>query len=111
MLISAEIRWFWRDSPPSELHSWFMSPDIHGCAVGGGSNDPRLDTYLRDAVQAELGIKLRAGKTPEVKGLVTVIANGIPAGPFAGPIEIWTKWESRALSFEKLPTIETRKRR
>jgi hypothetical protein len=111
MLISAEIRWFWPDAPPPALHDWFASISIHGCAVGGGDDDPRPDAYLRDASQRELGIKARAGKTVEVKGLVTVVWNGLRASPFAGPIEIWTKWSAAALTLDPTRTIETRKRR
>jgi hypothetical protein len=111
MLISAEIRWFWPDATPPALHDWFASIGIHGCAVGGGDDDPRPDAYLRDATQQELGIKARAGKTIEVKGLVTVVWNGLRAGPFAGPIEIWTKWTAAALTLDPRTTIETRKRR
>jgi hypothetical protein len=63
------------------------------------------------ASQRELGIKVRAGKTVEVKGLVTVEWNGLRTGPFAGPIEIWTKWSAAALTLDLTRTIETRKRR
>jgi hypothetical protein len=110
MFISAEIRWFWPDAPPPALHDWFASIGIHGCALGGGADDPRPDVYLRDATR-ELGIKARGGKTVEVKGLVAVASDGLLAGPFAGPIEIWGKWSAAALTLNPARTIETRKRR
>jgi len=111
MLVSAEIRWFWRDASPLGLRDWFESAEVHGCPVGGGDEEPRPDAYLRDASQQELGIKARAGNSIEVKGLVAVIWNGLPSGPFAGPIEIWTKWSAPALTLNAATTIGTRKTR
>ncbi len=92
MQISAEIRWFWLRSAPPQLREWFESEAIHGCPVGGGdTKDPRPDLYLREAMQTELGIKARAGKIVEVKGLVAISWSGLADGPFRGPIEIWSK--------------------
>jgi hypothetical protein len=58
------------------------------CPPGGGLL--RLDEYLSDPNQCELGIKRRGGKKGvEVKGLVTHAEQQLAAGPFVGPIEIW----------------------
>jgi len=60
MQISAEIRWFWLNAPPTGLQKWFFDPAIHGCGIGGGIE--RTDEYLCDATQSELGIKRRGGE-------------------------------------------------
>jgi len=105
MEVSAEIRWFWQGTGPTGLHAWFSD-----CADGGGI--PRTDVYLLDPQQAELGIKLRGGKSGiEVKGLVATIANGSRHPSFAGPIEIWTKWPSTALSLTGAAVIQVNKTR
>jgi hypothetical protein len=110
MEVSAEIRWFWQSPGPADLKAWFTSFAAHGCAAGGG--DPRTDAYLLDPEQAELGVKLRSGKSGvEVKGLVATIADICPEPPFAGPIEIWTKWPSAALSLSGAAVIQVNKRR
>ena len=54
MLVSAEARWFWNGAPPRDLERWFAERPI---AAGGGT--PRVDDYLLDARQQELGIKRR----------------------------------------------------
>jgi len=99
MLASAELRWFWPESPPDGLESWFRAGP---CAPGGGQ--PRRDEYLLDPSQTELGIKARGGgRGVEVKGLVAV---GPPlAAPFAGDTQLWVKWTSPALSLVGLPRI------
>ena len=112
MLVSAEIRWFWHSSPPLTLPKWFRGEgefaNSHPCEAGGGQ--PRKDGYLRDSSQAELGIKSRGGKKGvEIKGLVTVLWDGISAGPFSGPVEIWTKWTSESLVLDPGQLIFTTK--
>ncbi len=108
MQVSAEIRWFWRNEPTA-LREWFCSRDEF-CAAGGGA--PREDQYLRDARQAELGLKRRGGKAGiEVKGLVAVTSGGLVVGPFLGPIEIWTKWTCEALELPPALTVTIRKER
>jgi len=109
MQISAEIRWFWPREAPAGLQEWFTSASAHRCPAGGGQ--PRVDAYLRDPAQRELGIKLREGKGVEVKGLITVLWTTLSADPFVGPIEIWAKWNSKALSLNETMTLKTTKTR
>jgi hypothetical protein len=105
LLLSAEMRWFWKDAAPRGLSEWFHDPSIHGCGPGGGP-PPRVDVYVIGHGSGELGIKVRGtkgkgmgeiGPTPqsdvEVKGLVAFDETGSQARPFAGPIEVWCKWE------------------
>jgi hypothetical protein len=87
MFISAEVRWFWHNSCPQQVHDWFFKT---GLSPGGGH--PRIDRYLRQPNQAEIGIKER-GDTPglEVKGLVATRRS--PAlTTIASSFEIWCKW-------------------
>ncbi len=110
MEVSAEIRWFWEGAGPPGLREWFRSEESHGCAAGGGGL--RVDAYLSDPKQEELGIKVRGSqKGVEVKGLVAVIGEGCRDSPFVGPIQIWTKWSSDALSLTDAPLILVSKRR
>jgi hypothetical protein len=110
MEVSAEIRWFWQGTGPANLQEWFTSREFHECAAGGGSF--RIDAYLHDPEQVELGIKLRGKKSAvEVKGLVAGAAACCPNYPFAGPIEIWSKWSSTALSLTGAEVIRVSKRR
>ena len=108
MQVSAEIRWFWRSAPPTGLEDWFCKAESHGCPAGGGK--ARVDEYLRDLSQPELGLKRRGGKKGvEVKGLVAVLWSGLVAAPFAGPVEIWGKWTSETL--ELIPVVSVEKLR
>jgi len=110
MLISAEIRWFWRDTAPEGLEDWFSGAAGHPNAAGGGGT--RTDDYLRDTTQSELGIKRRGGrKSIEIKGLVSVLQEGLDAGPLVGEIELWAKWISGAVDLESDATIAVGKRR
>ncbi len=110
MQVSAEIRWFWQLNPPPALQSWFCNTDVHGCVAGGGKK--RVDEYLFDPGQIELGIKRRGGKQgAEVKGLVSVVRNGLAVPPFTGPVELWTKWPSDQLDLRPFVTIATVKQR
>jgi hypothetical protein len=111
MQVSAEARWFWREAPPDGLERWFVDRPI---AAGGGT--PRIDEYLLDARQQELGIKTRgdAGGRPgaggiEVKGLVEIRAPLPP--PFPARVQIWTKWTSFALPIDGVPRVTIRKTR
>jgi hypothetical protein len=66
MRLTAEIRWFWPDRPPQELHAWFVGA---GAAwVAAGASKTRVDEYLRDPDQDSLGIKKRGGGDVEIKG-------------------------------------------
>jgi hypothetical protein len=110
MHITAEIRWFWPDCPPPGLDAWFRDAALHGCPAGGG--DRRLDEYLYQPGQAELGLKRRGGGDGvEIKGLLSVAPDALKAGPFAGSPERWVKWESPALSLEGRQLIRLTKRR
>lgn len=110
MQVSAEIRWFWPNLPPAGLRAWFCEAGADWCAAGGGNK--RIDEYLSDPGQAELGIKRRGGKSGvEIKGLVSVVRDGLAQPPFAGSVEIWTKWTSERLDLGTLATIGTTKRR
>ena len=105
MLVSAEVRWFWRDTLPPGLEHWFQSGRL---PPGGGTS--RQDEYLVDPRQRELGVKKRSGREGiEIKGLVEVRAP-LP-DPFAGRVQIWTKWTSNAVTIDHLPRTTVRKRR
>lgn len=110
MHVSAETRWFWHDEPPRGFRDWFLGTGSYGTAVGGGST--RVDEYLIDPEQSELGLKVRGGTTGiEVKGLIAVIRDDLGVPPFAGPIELWAKWTSKVLQIASFPTICTEKQR
>ncbi|MBN1612996.1 MAG: hypothetical protein JW950_00885 [Deltaproteobacteria bacterium] len=110
MLISAEIRWFWHKRPAPGIDDWFLRSDVHPCAAGGGMT--RVDRYLRNPCQGELGIKRRGGVPGiEVKGLVKVTWGGLTADPFSGPVELWAKWTVESLELEMDALIAVEKRR
>lgn len=112
MFVSAEIRWFWPDSPPPEFKQWFLSSAAHPYAAGGGAWPPRRDVYLYDPEQTELGIKARGVKAGlEVKGLVTSLPDVVLDGPFRATAELWTKWDSKVLTLDRAPTVVTNKTR
>jgi hypothetical protein len=105
VLVSAELRWFWRDAPPAGLEAWFRSGPY---PPGGGT--PRTDEYLVDIGQLELGLKRRNAKTGvEVKGLVAV--RGTSSAPLEGRVQIWCKWTSEALTIDHLPRVAVHKTR
>ena len=103
MWVSAEVRYFWSAFPP-EVDRWFRS----GIPPGGGQS--RVDEYLRDPQQIELGMK-RRGQNPgvEIKGLVAHGKTG--EEPFAGRVQIWTKWTSEALRLDSASTVAITKQR
>jgi hypothetical protein len=107
MQVSAEIRWFWQDASPPSLEDRFCKADGHYCSAGGGGGGTRVDEYLRDASQIELGLKRRGSK----KGveLVAVTCGGLAVGPFAGPVELWAKWTSEPLELNSASTLTTEK--
>jgi hypothetical protein len=111
MQVSAEIRWFWKDTIPSGLKDWFCDKQNDSYVAGGGVKI-RADQYLRDTRQNEMGIKLRGGKSGvEVKGLVSVISDQLAVGPFHGNIEVWTKWTTESLELPASSLVTTEKRR
>jgi hypothetical protein len=105
MLLSAEVRWFWEGRIP-ELTQWFGSGPF---APGGG--EVRVDTYVVDPAQVELGVKSRGNKPGlELKALVSERqSRGI--GPLQAATQIWTKVSSTVLSLDGLPAMATHKRR
>ena len=108
MQVSAEIRWFWRNNPPLNLVEWFRNHGAGNCPAGGGKE--RVDEYLYDPVQSELGLKHRGGKPGvEVKGLVAANWSSLEVEPFRGPVELWAKWTSEPLVLNA--TVATTKTR
>lgn len=111
MQVSAEIRWFSHGIVPRAFKDWFCNNQTNSGSAGGGLK-VRVDQYLHDRRQVELGIKLRGGKSGvEVKGLVAVISNRLTVGPFEGKIEIWTKWTTDALELPPNSLLAVEKRR
>jgi hypothetical protein len=89
--VSAEIRWFYPDECPANLHRWFggMSP-----APGGGKL--RIDEYLSQTNQSEVSIKKRGGRPGvEIKGLIAVCRSELT--PFAPYVELWCKWRLQSI--------------
>jgi hypothetical protein len=110
MQVSAEVRWFWREDEPIVLAQWFRSKDAHGRTCGGGGI--RIDKYLVDGRQTELGIKSRGGKGgTEIKGLVAITGTELEAAPFVGSIEIWTKWTTNSIDLASYKTVTIEKQR
>ena len=94
MFVSAEIRWFYPDECPANLHRWVgeMSP-----APGGGKL--RIDEYLSQTNQSEVSIKIRGGRPGvEIKGLVAVCRSELV--PFAPYVGLWCKWRLQASALE-----------
>lgn len=87
MLVSAEVRWFWLNDCPQQVHDWFFKT---GLPPGGGHS--RIDRYLPQPNEGEIGVKER-GDTPglEVKGLVTTHRSPALAA-VASHLEMWCKW-------------------
>lgn len=105
MLVSAELRWFWRGGVPAAIDAWFRNREI---PAGGGTS--RTDEYLVDRRQIELGLKKRGTKPGiEIKGLVGT--RGTVSTPFDGRVQIWSKWTSETLTIDHLPRINIRKTR
>jgi hypothetical protein len=110
MLISAEVRWFWRATVLSDFQRWFCESDAHSFPAGGGK--ARTDQYLRDPEQVEMGIKRRGHATGvEIKGLVMLVPETITFGHLRGPAEIWGKWNSTKLKIDTPSLIAVRKHR
>src|SRR6266481_3714212 len=108
MQVSAEIRWFWNNVPPPKLREWFRNATKDTCPAGGG--ELRVDEYLYDHSQIELGLKRRGGKPGvEVKGLVAAKWGNLTAGPFVGPIDLWTKSTSEVLELRSGWTVPIEK--
>ena len=95
MMVSAELRWFWKDAAPPDITHWFD----RGVPAGGG--EPRRDRYYPQPGPPELGVKTRGeggGKEQvEIKGLVGTRTPQI-LDPRPGldlrRVEIWCKWSA-----------------
>ena len=87
MLLSAELRWFWRGHCPQPVYDWFFKS---GLPPGGGHS--RIDRYIPQRGEAEISLKKRGAKPElEVKGLITT-RRVLELEPLAPHIEIWCKW-------------------
>src|SRR5262245_21323761 len=96
MLVTAEIRWFWGGAPPEPFKEWFLAAPVHPFPAGGGSAE-RTDEYLFEPGPSELGIKARGNKPGlEIKGLIALLPDAIPDGPFKGSADLWSKWTSHS---------------
>lgn len=100
MMVSAELRWFWRDAAPPKISQWFLSG---GVPPGGGREPPRRDRYYLHRRDPELGVKARGeggGKDQvEIKGLVAIrppqsLGLGFPLDLDVRRVEIWCKWSA-----------------
>ncbi|HMB93620.1 MAG TPA: hypothetical protein VKP65_22400 [Rhodothermales bacterium] len=83
MIASAEVRWFYRGSPPDAVSAWFDLLDPH-------AEPPRTDWYLRPT-DAAMNVKWREGqmqpKRRDAPGEAITFAENIH-----GLIERWRKW-------------------
>jgi hypothetical protein len=114
MQISAEARLWWPDGNANAVEYWFeqlteFEPGGKLAFNGYCYSEPRTDAYAVDLGQAELGIKLRAAGTAkariEVKSLVATRGEAA----LFGPVTIWTKNASAALTLDGLETVATNK--
>jgi hypothetical protein len=87
MLTTAEVRWFWPEHCPQQLHDWFFQT---GLPPSGGHS--RIDRYIPQPNEPELSVKQRGDKPGlEFKGLVTTHRSPV-LDALAGHLEIWCKW-------------------
>jgi hypothetical protein len=109
MQVSAEVRWFWADTPPSDLADWYRRRAGQH-APGGGLH--REDVYLLDTSQVELGLKTRGTKPGvEIKGLVRTSSAAIGQAPLRARAELWTKWSTQSLDLSGRSTVTLDKQR
>jgi len=105
MLPSAELRWFWK-GPRPRLQAWLL-----GSAHGSCREETRVDHYLRQPGQHELGIKRRGAEHGvEIKTLVSE-GTAHTIGTLTARTQIWTKVWTARLDLEGLPTVAVRKSR
>ena len=106
MLVSAEVRWFWRGQHRQPVHDWFFKS---GLPPGGGQS--RIDRYAPQRGKAEISLKRRGNKPEfEVKGFVTT--RGISElEPLATHIEIWCKWSCAIPSLDLRDEVAVTKTR
>src|SRR5262249_58697191 len=106
MFVSAEARWFWHHHCPEEVHDWLFKA---GMSPGGGP--PRIDKYLLQRYESEIGIKERGGKSGlEIKGLVGIISEPSLAS-LTSYIEVWCKWSCASSGLKLLDNVTTNKTR
>jgi hypothetical protein len=122
MLLSGEIRWFWKTRYPAGILEWFIDEDIHGCKPGGGPPG-RNDVYLVGNDQGEIGIKTRGAtggkgdgrsapsdcRDVEIKGLAAVDWDALNLKFLSGPVEYWCKWPFRCLNMTGTEKCELQK--
>jgi hypothetical protein len=108
---SAELRWFWPNTLPTEVQAWYFAAET----VGGGGL--RRDEYFIGSGHSELGIKRRdvrpENPTPliEIKGLVDVIKPGLELRSGNAGLELWSKWACSGIDFSAGNSLYLNKRR
>jgi hypothetical protein len=110
MRLSAELRWFWEGEPTIEFERWFAEAgqDWHAARP----TKTRLDDYLADRGQSELGIKKRSGGSiVEVKGFIAARNQTLTFSHCTASVELWAKWPSFALDLSCVRLITIEKRR
>ena len=106
MFLSAEVRWFWHRHCPKEVHDWFFKAEF---SPGGGPT--RIDKYLLQRHEGEIGIKERGGKLGlEIKGLVGIVSESLLAS-LTPHVEVWCKWSCASSGLKLLDEITTTKTR
>lgn len=109
MRTTAEIRWFWQGAPPPRFKAWFVAAGPSWPAAR--ESETRIDAYLRDTEQRELGIKERGGSMVEVKGLISRQPFTQSFAGCSAPVELWAKWSSGALTLSAVEKIAVEKKR
>lgn len=85
VLDTLELRWFASGPVPPDVLEWFVGP------TEVAASERRSDSYLEDGLD-ERGVKLRSGRTLEVK-LRLDILEPVGLGPgLEGATELWRKW-------------------
>lgn len=89
-LVTAEVRWFFRGSPPADVREWFhrgslWAPEPH-----------RVDEYLVLPGRSTVGIKLREGRFEVKARTAAPEATEYPGGVW-GYREGWVKWSRYAV--------------
>lgn len=117
MQVSAEARLWWQRGRQSDVEAWFdgmsaIAPGGAGSICNATSDgDPRVDVYLYEPEQTELGVKHRAvggaDERLEVKSLISVR----PSVPYLGSVSLWVKLTSKGLKFNRSESVATRKER
>ena len=109
MMLSAEVRWFWRGGPPAPFEEWFLSRGAFEIAATGG--DTRCDRYLRAPNQVDLGIKQRGSGDVEIKGLIARGQSAVQFNNLNATVEIWGKWSAKTLDLSGMPLLPVSKQR